>query len=207
MFNINIGKLARTGGQPLGSEGCDGKTFHDPGLKKLLTEKNGFLAFEGALHVFPSGSTACGFSIEQWNSQDLWKHAYGDMIGEILFFAEDIFGDQFGIRNGSIYRFKPETAELEKAASSIEGWAGRILSNPNVEVGHGFATHWQKQHRTLLYEERLVPLIPFVVGGKYDMTNVVVRNCVEGMIDRASIAVQLKDVPDGTKITFDTGKP
>jgi hypothetical protein len=204
MFNIDIGKLARIGGQPLGAVVKEVQVCLDAGLKKLLTAKNGFLAFESALHVFPTGSTtSCGYSIEQWNSQELWKHAYGDLIGEIVFFAEDIFGEQFGIKDRSVFRFNPETAALEEYATSIDAWARRILSNPNVEAGYGFADRWQTEHRKLLCDERLVPLVPFVAGGQYNMTNVFAANCIEGMKRRAALAKQIKDVPDGTKVKFD----
>src|SRR6266704_327800 len=72
-------------------------------LLALLRLKNGFYAFESALHVLPAAPFENEMTLSRWNSFGLWRHEYGELIGdEILFFAEDVFGDQFCVNKGEI---------------------------------------------------------------------------------------------------------
>ena len=55
-----------------------------------LEKKNGFVAFEGALRFFPLGASKKIVNLELWNDESIWVEAYGDLVQETLFFAEDI---------------------------------------------------------------------------------------------------------------------
>ena len=61
----------------------------------MLALKNGFYAFELALHVFPAQSCDQHIGLDLWNSETLWRSAYGEVTNGCGFFAEDIFGGQF----------------------------------------------------------------------------------------------------------------
>ena len=125
-------------------------------LFDLLAQRNGFYAFEGALHVFPSGPLALEVSLQEWNSDTLWRSCYGDMTEGCLFFAEDIFGCQFCINGREIFSFDPETGELTRLASSIDEWANMILANYSYMTGHPLAAEWQKKYGRLHVNMRLV---------------------------------------------------
>ena len=109
-------------------------------LFELLRAKNGFYAFESALHVFP---TQCSpnreIDLETWNSGALWRHSYGELTQGLLFFAEDILQDQFCLSPTGILRFKAETGQTFPFANSIEQWADRILSNYKTETAWSLA--------------------------------------------------------------------
>ena len=60
-------------------------------LLELLSQKNGFYAFESALHVFSTRSDPPEIGINEWNAPELWINEYRGMAGSALFFAEDIF--------------------------------------------------------------------------------------------------------------------
>jgi hypothetical protein len=63
-----------------------------PDLLSVLNRKNGFYAFESALHVFPPLRVWLqGMNIDQWNSGSLWRQGYGDLAKGLLFFAETSF--------------------------------------------------------------------------------------------------------------------
>jgi hypothetical protein len=167
----------------------------------FLSKKNGFLAFESALHVFPSENYSQAITLENWNSDNLWRKDYGDLAKNCLFFAEDIFGGQFCIFNDKIYSFDPETATKELVANDIEEWAKIILEDYNVLTGFPLAHQWQQEHGTLPINKRLLPKIPFVGGGRFTVDNLYLVDSVKGMKVRADIARQIHDLPDGTKIT------
>src|SRR5271170_5028650 len=82
-------------------------------LFELLNERNGFYAFESALHVFPASSYEGEMTLSRWNSFGLWRHEYGVLADGMLFFAENAFGDQFCIHEGLICAFDAETAEIK----------------------------------------------------------------------------------------------
>jgi hypothetical protein len=50
----------------------------------------------------------------------------------------------------------------------------------------------------------LIPKIPFVLGGKYEVDNLYAGNIVDAMRFRASLARQISAIPDGTAITIST---
>lgn len=171
-------------------------------LHLLLSERNGFYAFERALHFFPSTSDQMEMGMNEWNAPSLWRSEYGEMAKDCLFFAEDVFGIQFCIKNNQIYLFNPETGSLEHMASSLEEWAQRILQDCDFMTGQSLAHQWQKKHGLLPANKRLLPKIPFVCGGAFELDNVYLSCAVKGMRFRASIANQIKDLPDGAQITI-----
>ena len=171
-------------------------------LKDLLNFKNGFFSFESALRVFSTNETEFSCDLSIWNSSELWRSDYGDLADGCLFFAEDIFGGQFCIKNNTIYAFDPETGDLEEVSQSFEDWAGQILSDYNVWTGYSLAHEWQKKHGVLPYDQRLMPKTPFVCGGQFELDNLFAIKVVSGMKSRANLARQIADMPDGAQIEF-----
>jgi len=108
-------------------------------LFHMLQLKNGFYAFESALHVFPVTSDP-ETGLQAWNDGSLWRGEYRDLAEGLLFFAEDIFQDQFCLsrKQNHLLRFHAETGGTTFVADSLEAWARVILSNHKVEQ----AGHW-----------------------------------------------------------------
>src|SRR5690242_16827205 len=90
-------------------------------LLPILEAKNGFYAFESALHVLSDSGTTHEAGLAAWNAPDLWRDQYdGQMTEGCIFFAEDVFGNQFCSRNGWICSFDAETAKIEPIARDAE---------------------------------------------------------------------------------------
>jgi len=166
----------------------------------LLKNRNGFYAFESALHVLPAGCKDSCMSIEKWNDDNSWRKEYGDLLQGHLFFAEDIFGVQFALCNLGVRKFDPETGEFVDFASNLKEWAAKILGDYNYETGYHFAHDWQLQNGPLPTGKRLLPKIPFVLGGKYEVEFLYAIDALEGMIFRADIWRQIRDLPDGSQV-------
>ena len=175
-----------------------GPTIND--LIETLGQKNGFYAFCAALHVFPSGCLNAPMDLERWNAKTLWVCEYGALTRGYLFFAEDVFGVQFGIRDGAIYKFDPEPGELAPFANSFEEWASRIVDDSEFETGYPLLLEWEKLNGLLPRSKRLLPKQPFILGGEYAATNLYAAGAVAGMKVRAEMWRQLKDHPDGTTV-------
>src|SRR5579872_4767261 len=98
-------------------------------LLGVLSVKNGFYAFESALHVFSTCSEGHEISLNHWNSSTLWRHEYGPLAEGSLFFSEDAFGNQFCLKAGKVCQFDAETGALDVLGDSLEDWADRILAD------------------------------------------------------------------------------
>jgi hypothetical protein len=142
------------------------------------------------------------------SSRALWRSAYGHSTDGLLFFAEDILGDQFCIssKENSVLRFSAETAGLAFVAESIEKWADVILADYNVETGWSLAHEWQIRNCSLEPGQRLQPKIPFVYGGEYVIENLWAGDAVEGMLFKGEVALKVRDLPDGTQVKLQVGK-
>lgn len=171
-------------------------------LLALLRERNGFYAFESALHVFPATTKAGLMDLEQWNSDELWRSTYGAMVDRCVFFAEDVFGCPFAIRDDKVLSMDPENGELEEIGDDLESFASHILADFEVATGQPLAHEWQTMRGPLAPGRRLFPGIPFVLDGPYEVENLRDVDAAQAMRFRGKLAVQLKNVPPGAKVEF-----
>jgi hypothetical protein len=204
MLGPRTNELLALASEPLGPRVsgavANGRTGQE--LTELLDARNGFYALESALHVFPAGQAFVGASLEDWNAPGGWRKAYGDMTASLFFFAEDVFGGQFAFKGDQVLTFEPETGEAKLLASSIEDWADQLLADYEFLTGQPLAHEWQVRNGALSPGERLVPKVPFVLGGDYDAGNVYAVDAAVGMELRGELAMQLRDLPDGAKVTY-----
>lgn len=169
-------------------------------LQALLDVKNGFYACESALHVFGVGTTPQEYSLEGWNAPDLWRCDYQGSADGMLFFAEDIFGEQFAMKEEGIVRFNPETGACEEVGRNLEAWAEVVFSDLSVQTGYGLAREWQSLHGPLREGVRLVPKMPFAFGGSYEAANLYELEAVKAMKARADLAMQARSWSKGEKV-------
>jgi len=169
----------------------------------LLSQRNGFYAFESALHVFASGAVEVPErSLEDWNSPSLWQGSYGSLAPRGVAFAEDIFGGQFILQGGQIYSFNPETAELSLFAEDIPGWCEGVLARYNYVTGWKVAHDWQSRNGSLRVGHRLIARLPFFAGGEFTSENVVPVESVTALRYLAHLAKKISNVPDGHQVYF-----
>ena len=126
-------------------------------LSDFLKLKNGLYAFESALHIFPAHRAANGWSLDEWNADNLWRCEYHGLTKGLLFFAEEAFGNQFCLRDDAICFFDSETGECRELADSFEAWAKVILEDYEFQTGYPLLHEWQKEHGPLSESQRLVP--------------------------------------------------
>lgn len=175
------------------------KTLGDQ-LIELLNKRNGFYAFERSLHLFPIGCQTYHIDFESWNRDDSWRSNYGSIVNDYLFFAEDVFGSQFGLCDAHVCKFDPETGEIEVIAADLEEWATKILSDYEYETGYVLAHEWQEQHGPLAKGKQLLPKVPFVLGGAYEVENLYAADALKAMEFRADLWRQIRDLPDGAEV-------
>jgi hypothetical protein len=172
-------------------------------LEPMLSLKNGFYAFESALHVFPVAGTGLpGRSLQEWNDPHLWINYYGELIPGAVFFAEDIFGGQFAVTCEGIHSFNPETAKMVKVADTVEGWCSHILGRYNLTTGYSIAHAWQAENGKIPVGCRLVPRVPFCCGGDFSKENMVLVESVAAMRYWGEFSRRIAELPDGAQFRF-----
>ena len=169
----------------------------DAELRGLLAQRNGFYALDRALHVLPSVVDTS--SLAPWNDPASWRSDYSKLAEPFRFFAHDLFGNPFAFLGSEVVMFNAETGDHETVAKTLKGWAEALLSD-DYWSGSALATDWQVRYGELKEGQRLVPKIPFVMGGSYDLTNLYAGDAVESLRFRGSLAQQLRNIPDGTTV-------
>ncbi len=169
-------------------------------LAPLYEARDGFLASFSALHVFPQhaadgkpGLASVEATLEQ---------ALAELRGGHRAFAQDLFGVLFTVHPDGFCTFDPETAEHEVIAANLEGWAEAVLAEPEELLGAAFAFDWQERHGALRAGERLVPLLPFSLGGEYDDENLEPRDTLTALRERGALARTLAGLPDGAEVEW-----
>lgn len=173
-----------------------------PELEHVFRQKNGFLAFDRALRFFAADPTTRDLDLDRWNSPGLWRDTYGKLADDLLFFADDIFGGQFCIKDSRVYSFEPETGTLELFADDLDGWAARILSETDYYTGRPLALDWQEQFGQLTPTQRLLPTLLFTLGGEFVAANLSARDAATAMRIRGPIAQKIYGLPEGTQVRF-----
>jgi hypothetical protein len=166
----------------------------------MLSTKKGFYAFESALHVFPSYSHGAHMSLQRWNAAGTWKSEFGDFLDPLTCFAEDIFGNQFGILDEVVVVLNAESGEIRTLTRSLEERACQLLADYQLPTGFPFAHEWQALFGPLKQDQRLVPKRAFIFGGEYAVDNLYSTESAGGMRVRGHIYQQIRDLPDGSKV-------
>ncbi len=169
-------------------------------LRELRGQRDGWVAFWGALQVFPSvpgggvpGAAEVGATLAE---------AFGELAAGHVPFAQDLFGVLFTWHPGGISAFDPETAEHEPVGADLDAWAAALLEEPEELAGSAFAFDWQERHGMLGAGERLVGLLPFVLGGEYDDANLEPRGTLRALRERGALARVIASLPDGAEVEW-----
>jgi len=202
-----ISTLLSIASEPIGSPVDGAEALNQWGilgkeLAEILKLKNGFYAYESALLVRPLRNVHAPLGLLEWNAPTLWKGEYIENLSNSFFFAEDVFGGQYCIRENKICTFDPETGLFETMSGSLGAWANDIMADCRYRTGYPLAHDWQMARGVLPAGVRLLPKIPFVCGGKCELENLYPLADAKGMSFRASIANQIRDLPDGSEIIF-----
>lgn len=171
-------------------------------LQRMLERKNGFAAFESALVVFPLLDTASSVGLGEWNRLDGWRLGYKrELSRSAICFAHDAFGVQFVLKSGAVFRFDPEDGLLTHYAHTLDHWAKRVMDRHREDTGWPVAHEWQAANGPLRTSQRLLPKLPFVLGGDYVPDNLVAIESRKAMENWAKLCAAIKSVPDGTEVS------
>ena len=165
-------------------------------LVRVLSDTNGFVIHEGALHVRGACLTP------EWHSLRValrgtaaFHTLYKDVRPADIPFAQDQVGDQFLIREGVVLRLSAETGEIEHLADSLPDFFSKVCSDiegfVNVGLGH------RMQPGQLLHAYP-----PFCIRESGAGASLEALPASEVILFHADFAKRIRNLPDGTKVRF-----
>jgi hypothetical protein len=150
--------------------------------------------------------------VVEWNSPGLWKAAFG--LDERFFvFAEDILGNQYGfIRRETWQRVKMlsvVTGELTVAPYPFAVFGECMVLEPGAlpETAALAGAYFETTGQAYRPFHHLEYLVPPVLGGKQDVSNMALSGSVGNLYVAGQILTQVKQLPPGTRITRVTADP
>src|SRR5438552_1786768 len=108
---------------------------------RVLSETNGFILHQGAIHVRGACLTPDWHSLRAaWRGAKAFHVLYEDVRPSDIPFAQDLVGNQFLIRESTVIRLFAETGEMEPLAPSLQDFFTRLSSDIerflNVGLNH-----------------------------------------------------------------------
>jgi hypothetical protein len=101
--------------------------------------------------------------------------------------------------------FEAETGVTQYFADSLEKWAELLLEDFSYQTGWRLASQWQQVQGPIPIGKRLMPKMPFFLGGEFSMDNLWVGESVAGMRVKGELAVQTRNLPEGSKVNLRVG--
>ncbi|HZO85002.1 MAG TPA: hypothetical protein VFC26_07305, partial [Verrucomicrobiae bacterium] len=163
-------------------------------LFQILSQINGFILHDGALHVRGASLAPEWHSLRAaWRGKGSFTTLYPNVKPSDIPFAQDQFGDQFLIREGKILRLFAETGEIEPLAESLEDFLFRVEDDIETFLTVGFRDKLQPGELLLAY-----PPFCFQESG----ANASLKPVPAGEVIsfHADLARQIRDVPDGGQV-------
>jgi hypothetical protein len=120
--------------------------------------------------------------------------------GKVL--AMDAFGGLYVYANG-VVKIDPETAEVIQQFASIGESATFIEANARVETGWPLWLDWVDRHGAIEWPMHLVPIIPFVLGGEFGVTNLKATSWKDAFDGYDRLSSKLNGLQDGDKVLLD----
>ena len=120
-------------------------------LVRVLSETNGFILHQGAIHVRGACLTPDWHSLRAaWRGAKAFHVLYEDVRPSDIPFAQDLVGNQFLIRESTVIRLFAETGEMEPLAPSLQDFFTRLSSDIerflNVLIGFARISDHQRHH-------------------------------------------------------------
>lgn len=167
-------------------------------LKDFYSVTNGFVAFNGGLHIRGCVLSPKWHSLrEYWIGDTNLKELFGSIERDDIPFAQDCFGDQYVIRDNRIWRLSAETDEIENLEISFNDFLGAVETKPleflNIE---------KIEPNTLGPGQIFNVVPPFCVeSSEYSFKPLQIEEQIRYLSD---FSKQIKIIPDGRDIILKT---
>ena len=171
---------------------------HD--LAVALRTENGFIAVDGGLHVRGACLNPKWHSMHAaWEGEFALYRLYESVKDNDIPWAEDCFGDQYLIRDGSVVRLSGETGDIEKTQRTWPEFLSLVEEDPIEFLQLAHFEHFRKGGGALAPGQLLSVYPPFVAA---ECVNPSLRPvpALELRAFLGDFARQIEKVSDGQKV-------
>jgi hypothetical protein len=169
-------------------------------LRSLLVQINGFVLRGGALHVRGAVSEPRWHSLREiWSGPAALHRLYPEVLESDVPFAQDCVGDQFALRDGSVYRLEAETGVMQELSPNLPEFLRSASSDPmNFLQAHPLAEHGPLEPGFLLHA--YPPFCTAEAKAGVSLRGVPAEELISW---HAELSAKLSGVPDGGRIRFE----
>ena len=115
-------------------------------------------------------------------------------------FGLDVFGNVFLEKRGESYLLNIETGDAELISPSLESFYLALEEDSDYLSGVGLLRKWERKYGPLPKDYRLMPAVPFFLGGEYAVDNIKSAPTMQVLSLFSDLHEKTRDVPDGTPI-------
>jgi hypothetical protein len=174
-----------------------------PDLATLLQAENGLIALSGGFHLRGACREPSWHSLRAaWEGPAALHRLFPAVRPSDVPFAEEALGDQFLLRDGQVLRLGAETGELDPSGPGLVEFLASVRDDGirvlNLEPLVAFLQEGQKLEPGQL----LSSYPPFCVDAAKKGVTLRAIPSADRISFLAQLARQLKDVPDGGRVTF-----
>lgn len=172
-------------------------------LAALLRQINGFIQFQGGLHVRGACREPGWHSLrDAWDGEDAIWRLYPQVRQTDVPFAEDCMGDQFFIRDGLIHKLTAETGETESLGLGLHLFFETLATDPIDFLSLYPLLQHQQDGGRLEPGQLLSAYPPFCTSESAQAVSLAAVASVGRRRFLADMAAKIRDVPDGHTIEF-----
>lgn len=175
-------------------------------LRDLLAEQNGGYYRDGLLHLLGANRPLRHDNLVLWNAPETWKAGYRNPeLERYLFFADDAFGNQFGIPLGDpapgVWRFDAQHGELDPMAGSLTEFLNEVLVSDGAWLlGSDYLQGYRQSSAAYQAGRHLSFRLPGLLGGSMEPANLNPRDPWLNLHLAGQIVAQVKPLPPGVAI-------
>lgn len=165
----------------------------------FIKKNNGGCFYNNSLHLFGFSNYNLFHNINYRN--EIMANNYGNISKDLMFFAEDLFGNSYAFETSKIVLFNIESGQKETISSGFSDWLKILNTDLDYLTGVSFTEEINNENKKALAQsKRLCPKYPFVLGGQYSIENLVLKDYIENIQFSSSIAKQIYNLPEGAKV-------
>jgi hypothetical protein len=177
-------------------------------LEQFLSKVNGGYFRRGVLHVMGACRPLRHEDLATWNQPHDWKAAFAHYdLKRYLFFADDVFGNQFGclIDEGNpdpeVWRFDIQVGEFVRVAATVSAFFQEVvIEDGDWLLGGDYLRAYLDHGQSLQPGQHLSLVIPSLLGGTFEPENLRAVDPATNLYLAGQVLTQIKPLPAGTEI-------
>jgi hypothetical protein len=175
--------------------------------RQLLESANGYVAFHGGLHVRGACLAPEWHSLRSaWFGEDAISHLFTEVEPTDVPFAQDALGDQFVLRDGFVWALSAETGLLSPKNMTLLEFDAAVREDPDEFLQLGPLQEFRAAGGVLAPGQLLSAVPPFVFRESADGVSYRAISAKDRLHFLADLAKEIRNLPDGAKLTFKSGQ-